>query len=75
MKTIKKRLKQRAARRGPRMEAEVRDILGEAVRERGAREEGLGSLILRHFAGKGRAIDFDIPEWRGENARPARFQK
>ena len=72
---IKKRLKQRAARRGHSMEAEIRDILNEAVREKGAREEGLGSLIVRHFAGKGRGIDFDIPEWRGEKARPARFRK
>lgn len=75
MKTIKKRLKQRAARRGRPMEAEVRDILSEAVGERGTREEGLGSFIVRHFAGKDRGIDFEIPEWRGENARPARFQK
>lgn len=73
--TIKKRLKQRAARRGHSMEAEIRDILSEAVGEKGAREEGLGSLIVRHFAGKGRGIDFDIPEWRGEKARPAQFRK
>jgi antitoxin FitA len=71
---VKKRLKQRAARRGHSMEAEIRDILNNAVAG-GGREEGLGSFIVRHFAGKGRGIDFDIPEWRGEKARPARFRK
>lgn len=73
--TVKKRLKQRAARRGHSMEAEIRDILSEAVGKNATREEGLGTLIARHFAGKGRGIDFDIPEWRGEKARPARFRK
>ena len=73
--TVKKRLQQRAARRGRSMEAEIRDILAEAVGENGTSEEGLGTLITRHFAGKGRGIDFDIPEWRGERARPARFRK
>jgi hypothetical protein len=75
MKTLKKRLKQPVARRGHSTETKIHNTLSEAVGERGAREEGLGNLIMRHFAGKGRGIDFDIPEWRGENARPARFRK
>jgi len=70
---MKKRVKQPVARRG--RSAKTRDILGEAVGERGAREEGLGSLIVRHFAGKSRGTDFDVSEWRGEKARPARFRK
>jgi hypothetical protein len=53
------------------MGAEIRDILTAAVGEKGTREEGLGTLITRHFSGKGRGIDFEIPEWRGEKARPA----
>jgi plasmid stability protein len=72
---VKKRLKQRAARRGHSMEAEIRDILSEAVQKKGTREEGLGTLIARHFSGQGIGVDFDIPEWRGEKARPARFRK
>jgi antitoxin FitA len=72
---VKKRLKQRAARRGHSMEAEIRDILNEAVNEKEAREEGFGTFIARHFSGRGIGIDFDIPEWRGEKARPARFRK
>lgn len=57
------------------MEAEIRDILSKAVREKATPEEGLGTFIVRQFAGKGRGINFDIPEWRGEEARPARFRK
>ncbi len=72
---VKARLKRRAARRGRSMEAEIRDILTEAVQEKGPHEEGLGTFIARHFSGKGIGIDFDIPEWRGEKARPARFRK
>ena len=72
---VKKRLKQRAARRGHSMEAEIRDILSKAVGEKAARVEGLGTFIVGQFAGKGRGIDFDIPEYRGEKARPARFRK
>ena len=71
---VKKRLKRRAARRGHSMEAEIREILTNAVGQ-GTREEGLGTFIARHFSGKGIGIDFDIPEWRGEKARPARFRK
>ena len=74
---VKKRLKQRAARRGRSMEAEIREILNEAVGagEKAAPEEGLGTFITRQFAGKGIGIDFDIPEWHGEKPRPARFRK
>jgi len=75
MKTLKKRLKQSVARRGHSTKTKIRVILSGAAEERGARKEGLGSLIVHHFAGKGRGIDFDIPEWRGENTRPARFRK
>ncbi len=73
--TVKKRLRRRAARRGRSMEAEIRDILTDAVGEKGTPEKGLGTLITRHFSGKGIGIDFEIPEWRGEKARPARFRK
>jgi antitoxin FitA len=72
---VKKRLRQRAKRRGHSMEAEIRDILSAAVEEKETREEGLGTFITRQFSGKGIGIDFDIPEWRGEKVRPARFRK
>jgi antitoxin FitA len=73
--TVKERLKRRAARSGRSVEAEIRDILSKAVGEKEAGEEGLGTLIARHFAGKGRGIDFEIAEWRGQKARPTRFRK
>jgi len=73
--SVKKRLKQRAARRGHSMEAEIRGILTDAVQAKEPREEGLGTFITRQFSGKGIGIDFDIPEWRGEKARPARFRR
>lgn len=73
--SVKNRLKRRAARRGLSMEAEIREILNKAVGEKEMREEGLGTLITRHVAGKGIGIDFEIPEWRGKEARPARTRK
>ena len=72
---VKKRLKARAARHGHSMEAEIRDILSEAVAGKSAPKQDLGTFISRHFSGKGIGIDFEIPEWRGEQARPARFRK
>ena len=57
------------------MEAEIRDILQQAVRgeDKDNAGEGLGTFIARQFAGKG--IDLEVPEWRGEEARPAKFRK
>jgi plasmid stability protein len=71
--TVKKRLKRRAARHGHSMEEEIREILRDAVGAKESATEGLGTFIARQFAGKG--LDFDIPEWRGEEARPAKFRK
>jgi plasmid stability protein len=73
--TVKKRLKQRAARRGHSMEEEIRDILQQAVggEDKDNAGEGLGTFIARQFAGKG--IDLEVPEWRGEEPRPAKFRK
>ncbi len=64
--SVTRRLMQRAECCGHSMEAEIRDILTKAVGAREPQEEGLGTLIARHFAGEG--VDFDIPEWRGEKS-------
>ena len=72
---VKKRLKERADRHGHSMEAEIRDILSEAVAEKKSRKLAVGTFIARHFSGEGIGIDFEIPEWRGEQARAARFRK
>jgi plasmid stability protein len=56
---VVERIRVRAAERGHSMEAEVRSILVEAVRESRA-EYGLGDQIHALFAGIGAA--FEIPE-------------
>lgn len=68
---VKAKLQRRAKRHGRSTEAEVRDILRNAVREEDARL-GLGSRIAARFAGIG--LDEDIPEQRGYPAQPADFE-
>jgi plasmid stability protein len=73
---VKERLKRRALRRGRSMEEEARAILRDAVRDEPVprrRGPGLGTRIARRFEGIG--FDFEIPEWRGYPARPAKFEK
>lgn len=69
---VKKRLKQRAARRGLSMEEEVRQILRNAVNDE-AVPVALGSRIAARFNGLG--FTADLPELRGEEVREARFRK
>ena len=80
---VKRRLQERAARRGHSMEEEVRDILArlgfrsldEVLRAAAAalddqpRAEPLGTRIARRFAGLG--LREDLPELHGHAARPA----
>jgi plasmid stability protein len=67
------RLKRRAKRHGRSMEDEVRHILRNAAREehRGVRK--LGSRIAAHF--KTVALTADLPEFRGQLARAAEFDR
>ena len=69
---VKERLRRRAIRRGRSMEEEAREILRSAV----ARDDEasdlpppLGTRIGRRFAGLG--LSEDVPELRGQEARPA----
>jgi len=55
------------------MEEEVRDILRSAVKEEDIQSGGLGREIASLFAKTG--LDFDIPELRGQELRPASFDK
>ena len=68
---VKRRLQERAVRRGRSMEEEVRDILRAAAAasddQPGA--EPLGTRIARRFAGLG--LHEDLPELRGQAVRPA----
>jgi len=69
--SVKEKLRRRAARRRRSLEAEVRDILRDAVARPESNERHLGSRITSRFAGLGLTLDF--PELRGQPARPARF--
>lgn len=66
---VKTKLQRRARRRGHSTEEEVRDILRSAVRAEGAPSQPLGTRIKSRFARIG--LEQDIPELRGQPARPA----
>ena len=73
--SVKTRLQRRAKRNGHSMEEEVRDILRNALKAKEAEAEvGLGTRIQRRFAGIGLREE-EIPELRGQEARPAIFRK
>ncbi len=67
---VKAKLQLRARQHGHSLEEEVRNILRNAVADVSA-PPGLGSRIAACFAGIG--LDEDIPELRGQPARPADF--
>jgi len=69
--SVKTRLQQRARRHGRSMEAEVRDILRNAVAEEESSSGGLGTDIARLFATIG--LRSDIAELRGHAITPADF--
>ncbi len=69
---VKARLQRRAKRHGRSMEEEVREILRNAVKDEERPVRGLGTEIASLFAGKG--IDAEIPELRGHEIRPAKFE-
>lgn len=68
---VKAKLQKRAQRHGRSTEEEVREILRTAVRLEDAPALPLGSRLASRFARIG--FDEDIPEWRGQPARPADF--
>jgi plasmid stability protein len=66
---VKARLKRRAERHGRSMEDEIRHILRDAAKEPSRPVARLGSRIAARFSGKGLTVD--LPELRGQAARPA----
>jgi plasmid stability protein len=68
---VKAKLQKRAQRHGRSTEEEVREILRTAVRLEDAPALPLGSRLASRFGQTG--LDEDIPEWRGQPARPADF--
>ena len=71
--SVKARLQRRARRNGRSMEAEVRDILRNAVNEKELPEEGLGTRIAALFRGTG--VKFEAPELRGFTIKPPNFDE
>ncbi len=70
---VKAKLKQRADLHGRSMEAEIREILRIAAREDTRPRTELGSRIAARFAKSG--LTTDLPELRGQQAKPADFGK
>jgi plasmid stability protein len=66
---LKERLKRRAKRHGRSVEAEIREILRNAVSESLTPVTKLGTRIANRFRGKG--LQHDLPEIRGQSPRSA----
>ena len=66
---VKERLQRRAARHGRSMEAEVRDILRDSVKEEDQPGGELGTEIASLFRGIGFQDREEIPELRGFTVR------
>jgi antitoxin FitA len=62
---LKAKLQRRAKRNGRSMEAEVREILSDALQEKEAPKRGLGSEMVALFSGQGVYLDEPIQEIRG----------
>lgn len=70
---VKEGLKRRARRHGRSMEDEVRHILRNAAKDERRAVRKLGSRMAARFKTVG--LPADLPEWRGEPARPAAFDE
>ena len=70
---VKARLKRRADTHSVSMEAEIREILRNAAREENQPLPNLGSRIAARFKKVG--LTSDLPELRGQPARPADLSK
>jgi plasmid stability protein len=69
---VKARLKRRAELHGRSMEEEIRHILRNAAKESSRPIAKIGSRIAARFANTG--LETDLPELRGQAARPAKFK-
>lgn len=70
---VKAKLRRRAEAHGRSMEAEVREILRDAVKEEARPKEGLGTRIANRFAGIGLRKGEEIQEFRGYRIKPVTF--
>ena len=73
----KERLRRRARSNRRSMEAEVREILHDALREKRAPKRGLGSEMVALFSGQGIGLKKgeEIREWRGYPLKPISFDE
>lgn len=71
-RSVKQRLKRRAAKNGRSMEEEVREILRNAANEP-EYAEGLGTAIAKRFRGIG--LTEEIPELRGFTVEQPNFDE
>jgi antitoxin FitA len=69
---VKEKLQRRARRHGRSTEEEIREILRNAVRSEGSIRMPLGSRIAARF--RHVSLDEEIPELRGQSARPAKLK-
>lgn len=65
---VKDGLKRRAFRHGCSMEEEVRQILRNALTNKGQPDSKLGSRISTRFAGQG--LIHELPEFHGQSITP-----
>jgi plasmid stability protein len=70
--TVKRKLQQRAARHGRSMEAEIREILRDAVKDDVRRRSGFGTEATTLFRGIG--LEEPIRELRGYPIKPPKFE-
>jgi plasmid stability protein len=70
---VKARLQRRAKRHGRSMEEEVRQILRSAAQDVDRPARKVGTRIAERFKRAG--LTSDLPELRGEPARPADFDQ
>lgn len=71
---LKAKLQRRAKRNGRSMEAEVREILGEALQEKEVPRRGLGSEMVALFSGQGVYLEEPIQEIRGMRMEIPEFE-
>jgi antitoxin FitA len=71
---VKRRLRQRAKSHGRSMEEEARVIIRDAVSAKPPAKEGLGTQLVKLFAGKV-PKDFKIVEIRGGGYRVPKFDE
>lgn len=74
---VKAGLQRRAKRNGRSMEAEIREILSDALAQENTPQRKIGSEIVALFSGQGIGLrnGEEIREWRGFPLKPISFDE